>query len=181
VRLVVSLLSSAVILGGCAAPLPDPRGEELLLLAVSELPAVARAMGVEAPSVTIRVDSRCPTLGATRGTSIRVSEEALLRPDLSLTVAHELAHACCRGTRWDGLPPQVEEGVAWWVSALATGRAGEVGSLSEPSSEELLEVLTAREQRPELDQAAVWLGARLVGRGRAQEGPAGPPGREFQQ
>ncbi len=78
----------------------------------------------------------------TRDLDRRVRLEASYKgeKELRFSLAHELTHVHMLG-KWRELPPVLQEGVAYWVSLVATGRTGEF--ISAPPSQRLcLDMMT---------------------------------------
>lgn len=182
VFLLVTLAAGCTTLGNDGAPLRVPASRAWVFL--------THPRSVEVAAMIERLEPRvCSLLGThfdhdfavvvrllyqNRGETDRLTRTVSIDPSafdsrLDETVAHELVHVHAVG-RWANLPGVVEEGLAYWVAALATGRASSYGG-PEPSAGELLEVLTAEygdylaapdDVRARMNQAASWIASRLL-------------------
>jgi hypothetical protein len=157
--------------GSRALVAPCQRSAELAALVAELEPRVVGLLGTSWPrQYLVRVGE----LEGHRAETRRGDKRVTIDPDsfdagLRMTVAHELAHVHARGP-WEGLPRGVEEGLAYWVAARATGLAdGYSGPEPDPSAlraalaldDEGYEAL-AEDERGDVHQAAAWLASRLL-------------------
>ena len=174
VRALAAAAFLASVTAGCAAPLAlREEGQRALLLEhVQELePRVVALLGTEwARPFEVRVHE----IEGCRAETRRGDRRVTIDPDsfddgLRMTVAHELVHVHATG-RWAGLPRGVEEGLAYWIAARATGLAEEYEG-PEPCPDALRAALTLDDQgydelheleRADVHQAAAWLASRLI-------------------
>jgi hypothetical protein len=167
---------SFVILLGCTAPravgeqpllgaaVHDPRLVEI----VAELePKVIEILGTRNPKQCVVRVGESRWRAEARGRFITVSEQAFVVPGLRNVIAHELVHVHAVG-RWARLPSVLQEGLAFWVAARATGEATAYeGPLPDPDA--LLDALSLTyeqyhdsERARDIDQATAWLASYLL-------------------